>query len=118
MKRLLFVLTIVSLFFVMTSGGATVFAAGVDGFSGRNYLKMDAPVRTFYVNGFVHGMSIVQPMADENAIVPWLETCIGRMGPVQFEKTLTEYITAHPELQDARLDVLAFLAFKAECRKR
>lgn len=118
MKRLLFVLTIVCSLFILAPGGSALFAAGTDGFSGRNYLKMESPVRTFYVNGFVHGMSIVQPMADENAIVPWLETCIGRMGPVQFEKTLTEYINAHPELQDARLDVLAFLAFKAECRKK
>ena len=118
MKRLVFLLIIVSSFFLLAPRGAVLLAAGTDGFSGRNYLKMDSPVRTFYVNGFVHGMSIVQPMADENAIVPWLETCISRMGPVQFEKTLTEYIKAHPALQDARLDVLAFLAFKAECRKK
>lgn len=95
-----------------------MIAAEADRFSGRNYLKMESPVRTFYVNGFVQGMSIVRPMPEENAIVPWLSACIERMDPLQFEQTLTEYIKRHPELQDARLDVLAFLAFKAECRKK
>ncbi|GEM_PF-7017922 len=118
MKRLLIILSTVSAVLFLSSGHRELFAAGTDGFSGRNYLKMESPVRTFYVNGFVHGMSIVQPMADEQAIVPWLEKCIKHMGPVEFEKTLTEYINAHPEIQDARLDVLAFLAFKAECRKK
>ncbi len=104
-------------FILFTGGGArVVLAANDDDFSGRNYLKLESPVRTFYVNGFVHGMSIIRPMADENAIVPWLSKCIELMGPAQFEETLTGYIRKHPELEDARLDVLAFLAFKAECR--
>ena len=116
MKRLLLVFVWVSFLFV--SGFSEARAAGEEGFSGRNYLQMESPVRTFYVNGFVHGMSIVRPMADEDTLVPWLSKCIERMGPVQFEQTLTGYINEHPELQDARLDVLAFLAFKAECRKK
>jgi len=118
MKHLLLVFTTATAVLLLSFGWPKLAKAGSDGFSGRNYLQMDSPVRTFYVNGFVHGMSIVQPMADEQAIVPWLEKCIDQMGPVQFEKTLTEYIGAHPEIQDARLDVLAFLAFKAECRKK
>ncbi len=105
------------LFAVFTAGPVDVSTAA-EGFSGRIYLKLEAPIRTFYVNGFVHGMSIVRPMADEQAIVPWLSKCIEKMGPEQFEETLTRYIQEHPELQDARLDVLAFLAFKAECRKK
>ncbi len=113
---ILFILIISPLYLGL--GMIEAIAAESDGFSGRNYLKMESPVRTFYVNGFVQGMSIVRPMADEQAIVPWLSSCIERMGPMQFEKTLTDYIKQHPELQDARLDVLAFLAFKAECRKK
>lgn len=116
MKRLLRIFVLAS--FLFAFGFSEARAAGEEGFSGRNYLQMESPVRTFYVNGFVHGMAIVRPMADEDTIVPWLSKCIERMGPVQFEQTLTAYISEHPELQDARLDVLAFLAFKAECRKK
>ena len=93
-------------------------AAGETDFSGRHYLEIETSARIFYVTGFVHGMSIVRPMAEENAIIPWLNDCIEKMTPLQFEKVLSLYIQKNVALQDARLDVLAFLAFKAKCRKR
>jgi len=94
------------------------YAAGETDFSGRHYLEIEDTARIFYVTGFVHGMSIVRPMAEENAILPWLNACIEKMTPLQFEGVLTRYIKNNVALQDARLDVLAFLAFKAKCRKR
>jgi len=93
-------------------------ASGEADFSGRHYLEIEDTARIFYVTGFVHGMSIVRPMAEENAIIPWLNHCIEKMTPLQFEGVLSRYIKENSALQDARLDVLAFLAFKAKCRSR
>lgn len=119
MKRwiIVFFLGIFTLFSLAIPPRANTAVGGELDFSGRHYLEIETSARIFYVTGFVHGMSIVRPMAEENAIIPWLNDCIEKMTPLQFEKVLSRYIKKNVALQDARLDVLAFLAFKAKCRK-
>jgi hypothetical protein len=71
-----------------------------------------------YVTGVVHGMTLARPIDESDDMVPWLHDCVDQMKPSQLDVIVAEYISQHPELNGARLDVLTFLSFQKTCRKR
>ncbi len=85
---------------------------------GRNYASMSMGERIFYVTGVVHGMTLARPMEEGDDMVPWLHGCIAKKQPYQLDVIVAGYISNHPELYDASLDVVTFLAFKKSCRKK
>ncbi len=85
---------------------------------GRNYSKMSLGERISYVTGVVHGMTLARPIDEADDMVPWLHDCIANLPPNQLDMIVSGYIKKHPELNDARLDVLTFLAFQRSCRKK
>lgn len=86
--------------------------------TGRHYAKMSLDERVAYVTGVVHGMTLARPIDDGDDMVPWLHNCIANLPPDQLDRVVGSYIKKHPELNDAGLDVLTFLAFQKNCRKK
>lgn len=85
---------------------------------GRNYASMSMGERIFYVTGVVHGMTLARPIDESDDMVPWLHECIANKQPYQLDVIVAGYISNHPELFDAGLDVITFLAFQKSCRKK
>lgn len=86
--------------------------------TGRNYSKMALSERISYVTGVVHGMTLARPIDDGDDMVPWLHNCIANLSGKQLDVVVAGYIKKHPALNDARLDVLTFLAFQKSCRTK
>jgi len=84
---------------------------------GRNYARMSMNERIFYVTGVVHGMTLTRPIEEGDDMVPWLHECIAKKKPYQLDVIVAGYISKHPELNGAGLDVVTFLAFQKSCRK-
>ncbi len=122
MKQVLSVLALYFLFLALPWSEASHVSAEEPpaqvSLTGRNYAKMALAERISYVTGVVHGMTLARPIDDGDDMVPWLHNCIANLSPNQLDVVVAGYIKKPPELNDARLDVLTFLAFQKSCRTK